>query len=320
MFEETIRKQFELLDICNFNVDISHRLLFVCGGKIDACEKIPPSFRDRLLTYTAKHAPELHEYFILAETFKDYFKENAYPDLLVFEDDIASISSLIIIFLESPGSLVELGIFCNKSDLFRKLLVVAPEEEVSAEDSFIYLGPLEYIRKKVPSSVIIYPWPNKDIEKYDGDYLDDLCTNIKDKLSSIPKTEQFNEKNSGHIALLITEIISLCVPIQLGEIEIAIKALGINITTKIISRYIYLLQKIGFIDFLSYSTNKYYYPLKENKWVKFGKTKDNKIIDDKLLFMKFRQSFVTLTDPLSKRRVTALRQILARKDNAKENK
>ncbi len=38
-----------------------------------------PSFRDRLLTYTAKHASELHEHFILAETFKDYFKENAYP-------------------------------------------------------------------------------------------------------------------------------------------------------------------------------------------------------------------------------------------------
>ncbi|HFY7106932.1 TPA: hypothetical protein ACIIES_004248, partial [Salmonella enterica subsp. enterica serovar Typhimurium] len=29
MFEETIKKQFELLDISNFNVDISHRLLFV---------------------------------------------------------------------------------------------------------------------------------------------------------------------------------------------------------------------------------------------------------------------------------------------------
>lgn len=42
MFEETIKKQFELLDISNFNVDISHRLLFVCGGKVDVRAPIPP--------------------------------------------------------------------------------------------------------------------------------------------------------------------------------------------------------------------------------------------------------------------------------------
>ncbi|EEL6956448.1 hypothetical protein GJW95_22055, partial [Salmonella enterica] len=285
---------------------------------VDVRAPIPPSFRDRLLTYTAKHASELHEHFILAETFKDYFKENAYPDLLVFEDDIASISSLIIIFLESPGSLVELGIFCNKSELFKKILIVASAEEVSGEDSFIYLGPLEYIKKKVSSSVVIYPWPDPEVLKYDNDFLDDLCVNIKEKLSSIPKTEQFSKDNSGHIALLITEIISLCAPIQLSEIESALNSLGFNISTKIINRSIYLLQKVGFIDVLSYSSNKYYFPLKERKWVKFGKTKDNKLIDNQQLKMKVRQSFVTLTDPLSKRRITALRQIIAKKEMAEE--
>ncbi|HGB7149711.1 TPA: hypothetical protein ACIV6M_002207, partial [Salmonella enterica subsp. enterica serovar Typhimurium] len=57
--------------------------------------------------------------------------------------------------------------------------------------------------------------------------------------------------------------------------------------------------------------------LKERKWVKFGKTKD-KLIDNQQLKMKVRQSFVTLTDPLSKRRITALRQIIAKKEMAEE--
>lgn len=309
MYEETIKKQFELLDIGNFSVDISHRLLFVCGGKVDATSKIPPSFRDRLLGYTAINDSNLHDYFILAEKFKDYFKENAYPDLLVFEDDIANISSLIIIFLESPGSLVELGIFCNKPDLYKKLLIVAPEGEVVNEDSFIYLGPLEYIKKKVPSSVVIYPWPNDNVVKYDTDFLEDLCTNINEKLTLIPKTEQFNKNNSGHMALLISEIISICSPIQLGEIEIAVNTLGIDVSQKVISRYLYLLHKIEFINLLPYSSNKYYYPLKKDKKVRFGKTKDNKTLDNQQFFMKVRQSFITLDDPLSKRRVTALKRI-----------
>ncbi|EAV7435646.1 hypothetical protein CPC58_23510, partial [Salmonella enterica] len=106
--------------------------------------------------------------------------------------------------------------------------------------------------------------------------------------------------------------------IQLSEIESALNSLGINISTKIINRSIYLLQKVGFIDVLSYSSNKYYFPLKERKWVKFGKTKDNKLIDNQQLKMKVRQSFVTLTDPLSKRRITALRQIIAKKEMAEE--
>ncbi|EJG2655940.1 TPA: hypothetical protein ACIVVF_003453, partial [Salmonella enterica subsp. enterica serovar Typhimurium] len=48
------------------------------------------------------------------------------------------------------------------------------------------------------------------------------------------------------------------------------------------------------------------------------KTKDNKLIDNQQLKMKVRQSFVTLTDPLSKRRITALRQIIAKKEMAEE--
>ncbi|CAI2025371.1 retron St85 family effector protein [Serratia fonticola] len=312
MFEQAIKKQFEQLDIGNFNVDISYRLLFVCGGKVDGSAKIPPSFRDRLFLYTAKDDPELHEHFVLAETFKDYFKENAYPDLLIFEDDIASLSSLIIIFLESPGSLVELGIFCNKPEFYKKLLIIVPEEEVTNEDSFIYLGPLEYIRRKAPSSVLTYPWPESDKEKYDSDILEDLYGNINLKLDSIPKTEQFNDKISGHLALLISEIISQCYPIQLNEIEIAINSIGIKILQKEVSRYLYLLQKMEIIGLLSYSSNKYYYPLRRQKWVKFGKTKDDLPMDNKKFFMSIRQSFILSTDPLSKRRVTALRQILAK--------
>lgn len=310
MFEKAIKQQFEQLDISNFNVDISHRLLFICGGQINVSADIPPSFRDRLYSYTACKDRALHDYFILAETFKDYFKENTYPDLLTFEDDIASISSLIIIFLESPGSLVELGIFCNRPEFYKKLLIIVSSQETYNEDSFIYLGPLQYIKSKAQSSVLTYPWPNSDDIKYDNDILEDLCENIKSKLDTMPKTEQFNPKISGHLVLLISEIISLCFPIQLGEIELALSCLGLKVSQKEVKRYLYLLQKTGIVDLLTYSSNKYFYPLLKNKkWVKFGKTKENNPMDNQKFLMNIRQSFVTLSDALSKRRYTALKQI-----------
>lgn len=321
MFEKAIREQFQQLDISNFSVDISHRLLFICGGEINATADIPPSFRDRLFSYTAKKNQEIHDYLILAETFKDYFKENAYPDLLVFEDDIASISSLIIIFLESPGSLVEFGIFCNRPEFYKKLLIIVSAEVVNNEDSFIYLGPLEYIKRKTQPqpSVLTYPWPNSSDKNYDNDILEDLCENIKSKLDTIPKTEQFNFKISGHLALLISEIITLCYPIQLGEILVALDCLDLGILQKDVTRYLYLLQKVKIIESHSYSSNKYYYPMIEDKkWVKFGKTKNNHPMDTQKLYINIRQSFVLQEDLLSKRRVTALRQIQSKLSEGKK--
>lgn len=316
-FEQAIKTQFEQLNVSNFNVDISYRLLFICGGEVNGQAIIPPSFRDRLFLYAAKNTPELHKHFVLAETFKDYFKENAYPDLLIFEDDIASLSSLVIIFLESPGSLVELGIFCNKPEFYKKLLIIAPEEQTSNEDSFIYLGPLEYIKRKDSSSVLIYPWPEKD-SKYDINILEDLCVNINNKLNSISKTEQFINDRSGHLALLIGEVINLSYPIQLNEIEVALNSLGVRLSLKDINRYLYLLQKMKIIGLLSYSSNKYYYPLEKNRWIKFGKNKNDHPMDMQKFFISIRQSFVMETDLLSKRRVTALKQIQSKLSQGEE--
>ena len=148
-YENALIEEFQQLDAFHSTVLFPESLLFTCGGEVDGTALIPPSFRDRFVSYTAVNNPNIYNGIVLAEKFKDYFKDNAYTDLLIFEDDIALISTLVIIFLESPGSLVELGMFCSKPDSYKKLVVVAPYDKVEKEDSFIYLGPLEYIRKKI---------------------------------------------------------------------------------------------------------------------------------------------------------------------------
>ncbi len=184
-FENTLIETFEKLSTDKFKVNLETHHLFVCGGPVDIQAKTPPSFRDRFVSYSASKYPLIHDAIVQAETFKDYFKENAYPDLLVFEEEIANLASLVVIFLESPGSLVELGMFCTKPDFYKKLLIIAPQDEVSGEDSFIYLGPLENIKKKEPTSVEIFPWPDCNNDHYDQEHLENLCTSISEKLSSL---------------------------------------------------------------------------------------------------------------------------------------
>jgi hypothetical protein len=304
VFEDAIIEAFGQIAPEKSHVLHSYHNLFLCGGEVNETDHIPPSFRDRLLRYTAIHEDELHHAFVLAEKFKDYFKENTYTDLLVFEDDIASLSTLVIILLESPGAMVELGLFCTRPELYKKLLIVAPFEHVQKEDSFIYLGPLDYIRKKSKDSVAIYPWPEPDKSDYDSGNLEDFCEVIKSKLQNNPSTEKFSQDNSGHVALLICEVINICYPIILSDVEFALVAMGLDVPQSHIVRHLYLLIKIGLIVRIEYgSSYKYYHPAtKDQKTAKFRRIKDNQSCDTRNMRMNIAKSYVLSDDPQSKRR------------------
>ncbi|MBB1426559.1 hypothetical protein H5181_08790 [Shewanella sp. SG44-2] len=293
-FEDTIIEVFEVLKYENFKINYPDHRIFICGGEVNIGSVIPSSFRHRLINKLASSHPKIEKEIVLAETFKDYFKEHAYNDLLIFEDDIAKLASIVVIFLESPGSLVELGMFCTKPNFYKRLLIVAPREQTESEDSFIYLGPLNHIRRKEPSSIAIYPWPtNKSIE-YPDIHLQDLCDTLLDKRNNLPKNPSFSKDNSGHVALLVQEIIRLSYPILLTEIELAIESLGLNIPQSQITRSLYLLNKLNYLKAYEYSGYKYYYPLdRKHPRVKFGVDDKSAPFDENKFIMKLKMSYVT---------------------------
>ncbi|MEZ7863037.1 MAG: retron St85 family effector protein [Aeromonadaceae bacterium] len=311
-YETALITEFECFDYRRFLVNFSKKHIFVCGGLVDITKEPAPSFRDLFLRYCASVSEnEIIDSIILAESFKDYFKESTYSDLLVFEDEIANIATVVLIFLESPGSLVELGMFCGKPHHYKKLLVVAPKEHTGSEDSFIYLGPLEHIRRKENTSVTIYPWPSNTVNNYDVEYLFDLKCLLLDKLRSSSKQISFQAENSGHVAFLIYEIIRLSYPILIGDIELALSALQLDLSEGEIKRHIYLLTKTNMIDCNLYSTYKYYYPLYPSlKTINFGKTKDNKVKDSASIQMNINQSYILDdSDSAARKRRTAKKEI-----------
>ena len=309
-FENLLYESFERLDYKNFKVNLSSHRLFVCGGEIDVTSSIPPSFRDRFVSFSGKSHPHIHDSIVLAEAFKDYFKDNAYPDLLVFEDEIASISSVVVIFLESPGSLVELGMFCTKPNFYKKLVIVVPQDEVKNEDSFIYLGPLENIKKKESNSVAIYPWPDPNDAKYDKSHLEDLCDVIDSKLSSLPTSSKFNIEDTSHLSLFIADIIRISYPVLFSEIEFALLATDLAIEPSRLTRHIYLLSKMGFIDSLPYSGYRYYYPTKEaRRFLVYGRMKVDQTFDEAAFRMSLIQSYMPGADIPSRKRRSAMSQI-----------
>lgn len=307
-FDDLIIKEFETLDSSKFTVSYLPPVIFLCGGEVDIREKTPLSVRHWLIQYFNKHDSKISSACIQAEDFTDYFKGDTYSDLLEFETDIANIATLIVICLESPGALVELGLFCVDSIRTNRLLVIAPLSEVKKEDSFIFLGPLANLKRRDPDSVICYPWPIKEEQVYE--HVDFMADDIKARLDKMHKSEDFKEENSAHIAFLIYDIILLSNPIMLTEIELALLAFKIEIERKVVTRLLYLLEKIKLVSHVVYSHVTYYYDVSDgNRRIKFGADINRKIKDTPAIKMAFKKSYVLAEDEQARKRVQVLKQI-----------
>jgi len=306
-FDDVIIDEFGTLSFYNFTISLTPHKIFICGGETDTGQLIPQSLRERILSHIdVNENDELASSFVMAETFKDYFRENTYTDLFCFEDDIAKLSTLIIICLESPGSLVELGMFSNISDP-KKILIFAPDEHVQAEDSFIYLGPLSYLKRKDKDSVHIFPWPNPNDANYADLPLVIDC--IKNRLGTASKKTGFSVNNPAHVAFVIHDIIYIFYPIKDYEIQLALLSMEIEIDEMDLKRLLYLLQSMSMIGKKKYSNITFFYSLEDKKRVGFGKDKNDRIKEYKAMRLRAVQSFVLSEDESSKKRKLALKAI-----------
>ena len=64
----------------------------------------------------------------------EYFEHSDYQDLLRFERDLAELSSLTVLFSESPGSIAELGSFAVMNTIQERLLVVMHQEDAHRKE------------------------------------------------------------------------------------------------------------------------------------------------------------------------------------------
>lgn len=309
MYEESIRDTFKNLDVENFSVNNSSlNLIFVCGGLVDVKEPVPSSMRGQLYAYTSSEDEELHDCLRMAEDFKDYIDSGQYDDLLHFEHDIAKISSQVLLFLESPGSLVELGMFSSFESLYDKLCVIAPEEHLEAEDSFIFLGPLKRISSYVSDAVYVYPYDSIN-GIFDKAVWNEICEDINGRLKSKVKVEKFKKTDDGHLCMLILEIVNICFPVQLSEIDLVLKLFSIEISQKRLSQLIYLLFTLDLIQKKKRSSNTYFLPLKKlesDTYIKFGSYLDKKPFDKAKNKVRLRQELAFKLQDKEHRRIKIL--------------
>jgi hypothetical protein len=89
-------------------------------------------------------------------------------DLLQLENLLAESVHAVVIVLESEGAIAELGAFANHDKLKDRLVVVV-DKKYRREKSFIMLGPVNYLRRRTHSEIILHPFHQPDFGRLGKD-------------------------------------------------------------------------------------------------------------------------------------------------------
>lgn len=114
-----------------------NHIILICGAANSAR-------RSRLTEYISKSFPNI--IIFRAEDVWNFVSANSDKNALEMEDYLASLSDVVIILVESAGTLTELGAFSMSDSLRLKLLPILDKAHID-DDSFINTGPIRWIDK-----------------------------------------------------------------------------------------------------------------------------------------------------------------------------
>ena len=255
--------------------------IMVCGGLVETDSNKPiASMRDafnRIINFPELEDAEL----ILAENLtRDHSLEigHHYPDFLKFEDHIAQVSDLIILFSESEGSIAELGAFSMVPEITKKLLVII-DENYYRDDSFIKLGPLKRMLSSDNNSV--YTVNSEDIgisfiecnlHKPHKSHSKISITNLKQRLSDpisrkLAKAKEpsaFDKNRDGHTIKLICGMVQEFGAMRLDEIITVLELVTPDLEEAAIPGYLLCAKSLQWIAEDRKGDSTYYFAVKSD--------------------------------------------------------
>jgi hypothetical protein len=247
-------------------------IVFLCGGTTDVRSPKPSSIRDAIYRELAKISA-IECRIKLAEDYKDWANDSVYRDLVTFERHLAELSSLIVLVLESPGSIAELGLFSAIEEFREKLLVFIDSGHYNAS-SFIRLGPIDYLEKSFNNLAECHAWIGRERgkERFDENAAEKLQADLADavttRLDNPAKEQPFDPERWLHVALLICDLINLFSALSIREVRECLLGLGVKKEESEVRQALFLLQKIGLIVMEPKGMQRFYVAADEHQFIK----------------------------------------------------
>lgn len=235
-------------------------IVLLCGGKVRFKERADDDEPVRCsLRHAITHASLDFETF-RPEDITDWHVDGLFKNLMNFEQELAGICSLVVIVLESAGSIAELGAFSQLPDLSKKIFAIKSRDfEVGANlISFINLGILRFLKERQDSAVRNYPWNVSAPHAIADEVVQDIVTDISEILGGIPKTAVFDGKLTTHVAVLICELTSIFTAVRENEFVGYLEYFKIEISRDDLRRKLFLLERFGLLKKETYSDATFY--------------------------------------------------------------
>jgi hypothetical protein len=279
--------------------------IFICGGPVDVREQEPPSVRDALLRL-ASGTPGLANRIRLAEEFKEWAVDGHYKDLLTFEEHLAEFSDLIVLILESPGTLTELGLF-SAMEAFREKLSVYISSVHFAQPSFIRLGPVKYL-ELASNKAEVFPWTREEAGRdvVDREWLrqsgNELLESLEERLQEARPETRFDSKRWLHKALLICNLVEMMSALTITEIASYIEIFDVDLSNDELRQALFILEKLDLISIVARSRQRFYVSKNKSDYIRWS------VRPAELDLARFRMEVVRYYEVSDKKRFRALQE------------
>lgn len=265
------------IDLGRTRVRAFEGFIFLCGGEKGNDPSPVRSLRHLIYhELTSGRHSDIANRLQLAEDIQDWFDGGVYTDLVTLEEHLAGLSAVIVLVVESPGSIAELGAFAVSQAISDRLLVLVTELHYEST-SFIRLGPIKKLENQFDRSVLVYDWHTRSTT---GRVVNDFARVEKDLSSIVEEIKSFTRPHHGehvfdcrspaHIMFLICELCDLFGALAITEISGYLEALGIDLKDQDALRFTFLLEKCGLLAKKAKGHGRYYYPLNWRSRLSFG--------------------------------------------------
>lgn len=241
--------------------------LFLCGGQHDA-DEYEPLLSARHIIYhelvSGRHS-DLAARLKLAEDIQDWFRDGKYADLVTFEEHLAGLSSVILLIVESPGSIAELGAFAVTPAINGRLIALVDEQHFEAE-SFIRLGPINRLEHDTARKVLVHDWHETDALGRRAPAYAKLVPDISNILGDVrallkeqDREQVYKTGEPGHAMILICELCDLFGALSHQEITRYIQLVDPSSSPTKIDQYLFLLEKCEILRIKAKGQGRYYH-------------------------------------------------------------
>ena len=172
-------------------------VVFICGG-------LNSKPRNRLRDYLRKQKPELQIFY--AERVWELISSDPGLGALKMESDLAALSDMVVIIVESAGTFAELGAFSHVEALRKKLLPIV-DIAYKGANSFINTGPIRWIDQESEFRPTIWTKQAQIL---------DCVPELETKIDMIPKpkpTKVSDLVNSRkHLLFFLCDLVAVIAP------------------------------------------------------------------------------------------------------------